>query len=598
MKWKLSFAMQNSNHNQSSTTSILPKIIDNKSIPTYTDINTQYLQLIDNYEKACRINIMQLKPLSQISLRDQLILNTIDQISKRNDIELKPADKNLGIVVMSRDDYLQMCQQILNDQSTYQLVISTDYTEKAFQQLVSVLRSHDVLYSSLQKRKNDGNIVYRNYTQLAKSLLQLYFDNKHLKTSKFYCLPKMHKKPPIVGRPIVSSINSITYHTSIYLQNKLFPIVKKLSTICLSAREIIKDSINLKLPVNSLIVCADVKSLYPSIPIQFGIKAIKEMLSRHRFYSEDEIQLILDLLHWVLTNNYLQFNENIYLQTSGTAMGTPVAVSYSNLTLAYLEGLFLDQISTTTYYYRRYIDDIFAIVDSEMDGNKLISLFNQQCSSIQLDTTSITIDKVGVFLDLKLQISSSELSYCTLSTSIYQKPSNKYLYIPPFSAHSSHLLHNIIKQEIKRYRLYCSYDTDFTNVLNLYRQRLYDRGYQPLQIDQYFKLENIPNRTELLNDLLINKSKSKVEIRSKPIIVVQLPNLRNPLNLRETFKIPSDLATDIRYKLAYIDSNIIIGRKNNRSLGMYLLHRPTNTIGRNSLHRGVENPPMEGTTAL
>jgi hypothetical protein len=362
--------------------------------------------------------------------------------------------------------------------------------------------------------------------------------------------------------------------------------------------EIIKDSINLKLPVNSLIVCADVKSLYPSIPIQFGIKAIKEMLSRHRFYSEDEIQLILDLLHWVLTNNYLQFNENIYLQTSGTAMGTPVAVSYSNLTLAYLEGLFLDQISTTTYYYRRYIDDIFAIVDSEMDGNKLISLFNQQCSSIQLDTTSITIDKVGVFLDLKLQISSSELSYCTLSTSIYQKPSNKYLYIPPFSAHSSHLLHNIIKQEIKRYRLYCSYDTDFTNVLNLYRQRLYDRGYQPLQIDQYFKLENIPNRTELLNDLLINKSKSKVEIRSKPIIVVQLPNLRNPLNLRETFKIPSDLATDIRYKLAYIDSNIIIGRKNNRSLGMYLLHRPTNTIGRNSLHRGVENPPMEGTTAL
>jgi hypothetical protein len=289
MKWKLSFAMQNSNHNQSSTTSILPKIIDNKSIPTYTDINTQYLQLIDNYEKACRINIMQLKPLSQISLRDQLILNTIDQISKRNDIELKPADKNLGIVVMSRDDYLQMCQQILNDQSTYQLVISTDYTEKAFQQLVSILRSHDVLYSSLQKRKNDGNIVYRNYTQLAKSLLQLYFDNKHLKTSKFYCLPKMHKKPPIVGRPIVSSINSITYHTSIYLQNKLFPIVKKLSTICLSAREIIKDSINLKLPVNSLIVCADVKSLYPSIPIQFGIKAIKEMLSRHRFYSEDEI---------------------------------------------------------------------------------------------------------------------------------------------------------------------------------------------------------------------------------------------------------------------------------------------------------------------
>ena len=48
----------------------------------------------------------------------------------------------------------------------------------------------------------------------------------------------------------------------------------------------------------------------------------------------DEIKFIIDLLNWVQHNNYIEFGENKYLQISGTAMGTPVAVFYATIFLA------------------------------------------------------------------------------------------------------------------------------------------------------------------------------------------------------------------------------------------------------------------------
>jgi hypothetical protein len=85
----------------STNRSDLPPIINNNSLPYYDTYNSEYLTLVDNYVSSCTAKISSLKPISNISLTDQLILNTIDNISKRKDIEVKPADKNLGVVIQS-----------------------------------------------------------------------------------------------------------------------------------------------------------------------------------------------------------------------------------------------------------------------------------------------------------------------------------------------------------------------------------------------------------------------------------------------------------------------------------------------------------------
>ena len=50
-----------------------------------------------------------------------------------------------------------------------------------------------------------------------------------------------------------------------------------------------------------------------------------------------DIDFHIELLHWVLVNNFFKFNNDIYLQKYGTAMGTPAAVEYANTVLYFIE---------------------------------------------------------------------------------------------------------------------------------------------------------------------------------------------------------------------------------------------------------------------
>ena len=159
-----------------------------------------------------------------------------------------------------------------------------------------------------------------------------------LRIPNFYCLPKIHKdKIPIPGRPIISSINSMTYHTSIYLDKELQPTLKLINVICTSSRKIILDIENFMTTPNSVIMCADVTSLYPNIPIQLGDLTVTKVLEELQYFTPSHLKFLMALLTWVLTENYCTFNNVTYHQLQGTAMGTPTAVTYANLFLYGIE---------------------------------------------------------------------------------------------------------------------------------------------------------------------------------------------------------------------------------------------------------------------
>jgi len=232
--------------------------------------------------------------------------------------------------------------------------------------------------------------------------------------------------------------------------------MQKLPSVCTSSRSVIQDIVQLTLPTtsNCVILCADVKRLYPSIPIEYGVKAVYEVLQQFSLSCDINIPLIIDLLQWTLQHNFLEFEGIIYRQRTGTAMGTPVAVCYANIVLYQLEKPCLEQRSVL---YKRFIDDLFVVMESFVEANNLVRLFNQQCASIQLD--AVTIAQEGIFLDMRLRIDNGRIG-----VQLYQKPMNKYLYIPPLSAHNPKLLGNIIRQEIKRYRLYSEIDQEFIDM--------------------------------------------------------------------------------------------------------------------------------------
>ena len=76
-----------------------------------------------------------------------------------------------------------------------------------------------------------------------------------------------------------------------------------------------------------------------------------------------DINLMQQILTLILYNNYFEFNNQYYLRTHGTAMGSPMAPSYANLFMGELEQHFLQNApgGLIPLEWIRFIDDIFAI---------------------------------------------------------------------------------------------------------------------------------------------------------------------------------------------------------------------------------------------
>ena len=99
---------------------------------------------------------------------------------------------------------------------------------------------------------------------------------------KLYLLPKSHKSLfNVHGRPVISNCGTPTEKVSEFLDHHLKPVMQKgLSYIrdCQHFLEKIKTIGSV--PENAILVTADVVGLYPNIPHEAALKALKEALEK------------------------------------------------------------------------------------------------------------------------------------------------------------------------------------------------------------------------------------------------------------------------------------------------------------------------------
>ncbi len=72
-----------------------------------------------------------------------------------------------------------------------------------------------------------------------------------------------------------------------------------------------------------------------------------------------------------MSNNVFQFGDTFWLQTAGTAMGTPPAPNYATIYFCIWEIAIISKFPELAYYHR-YIDDGFGIW-SPLDGANSLS---------------------------------------------------------------------------------------------------------------------------------------------------------------------------------------------------------------------------------
>ena len=119
-------------------------------------------------------------------------------------------------------------------------------------------------------------------------------------------------------------------------------------------------SINMLLK-DCLLVTLDVSSVYTNIPHNEGIDVCREALNT-RSVLFPPIEDITQLITLILQNSNFSFNSLHYslhyLQTHGTAMGTRMAPSYTNIFMGKLESSLLQQVTRKpeTWWRYMYID--------------------------------------------------------------------------------------------------------------------------------------------------------------------------------------------------------------------------------------------------
>ena len=104
----------------------------------------------------------------------------------------------------------------------------------------------------------------------------------------------------------------------------------------------------------------DVVSLYTSIPHELGLTAIDYWIDARSDLIPERFStsFILEAIKFVLENNSFSFNNKMFRQILGTAMGTKLAPPYACLTMGYLEETILFPITLKKYFNSQSCDYI------------------------------------------------------------------------------------------------------------------------------------------------------------------------------------------------------------------------------------------------
>ena len=289
----------------------------------------------------------------------------------------------------------------------------------------------------------------------------------------FYLLPKIHKNrelwthnrcvPP--GRPIVSDCSSDTYHIAEYIDFFLQPLATKHPSFLRDSNHFLKILAQYKPEPHHFLITLDVDSLYTNIYNPDGLEAVQTCFMAHPQPNrpDPELQQLLELS---LLHNDFNFNNEWFLQISGTAMGKKFAPNYANIFLAEWERTALLQCPLKPTCFLRFLDDIFIIWPYSLaEFGTFFEILNNNHPTIKLKST---IDLYSTnFLDITIFKGPTYNSSRILDTKVYFKPTDTHRLLHKTSYHPGHTFKGILKSQILRYHRICSNPADFEHSIKL-----------------------------------------------------------------------------------------------------------------------------------
>ncbi|XP_058983463.1 uncharacterized protein LOC131804504 [Musca domestica] len=371
---------------------------------------------------------------------------------------------------------------------------------------------------------------------------------------KIYGLPKIHKEGTPL-RPICSFTNSPTYELSRYIS-------KILKVLTVDSKYNIKDAIDFKSRINNqhieddeILISFDVISLFPSIPVNLAISAIKDSWSIIKEHTHIPMDLFIDILTTCIKDaRYFAYKDKIYEQQKGMPMGSPISPIIADIIMEKLLDETMNKLTIKPRFLTKYVDDIFCIVKKEEVENtlKTLNMYNKQLRF----TMESELNNQLPYLDSLVQREGKKLLL-----DWYQKPTASGRLINYHSKHprrikintATNFIQRVLKisdrkfhakNKIKIIKILKMNDFPSNIVNELIKRAEGNRAYQNTKLVEktYKRSTYIPGFSERFSSSnMYNSEKYQLAFRSS--------NTNNNFFSRTKTKIPHEDKSNVVYKI-------------------------------------------------
>ena len=328
-------------------------------------------------------------------------------------------DKSNGVVVIkykNKQDYFNNLDKIVLDKTRFQEI---DYninckSTKSCKLAPWIVQENKVIYYC---RNYIKSLVHNN------TYRKIY--PRGAQPGKLYGMVKTHKNNYPM-RPVLSAINTPEYNLAKWLETQIKTCLNDKFSIS-STTEFVSRISKLDIKHPNTFASLDIKSLYTQIPLNEVIEDILTTIydkSTNSIFKGSKItKNILRKMLNLCSQSVFLYNNKVYKQIDGVAMGSPLAPLLANWFVASKEQKLLSTLTSEKkpIFYARYVDDIFVL----MENNNHLNTFHNEMNAM-LSNLKFTLEKSAngklPFLDTEVKLISN-----TLHTKVYRKPTDTNL---------------------------------------------------------------------------------------------------------------------------------------------------------------------------
>ena len=390
-------------------------------------------------------------------------LEALKVLQKNRNIMLSKPDKGAGVVILNKKDYIDKMLVILEDETKFKRMTKekdkTPGIEKTISKKLRDLKLREVIdTSTFELLRPIGCTIPR-----------------------LYGLPKIHK-PGTPLRPILDMYNSHYHSIAKWLTKLLEPVRKEIVT------HTVTDTFDFVRVINDLnlqdkkMLSLDVSSLFTNVPVRETIDYIVDVIDRKKIILVLPTSDLKKLLSLCTENIQFTFNDTIYRQKDGVAMGSPLGPLFADIFMSKLENDQLKQTIEGITCYKRYVDDIFFTIESTTDIATILNSFNSAHSNLNF-TLETEIEDHMNFLDVRV----TRRPDGTAQRSMHRKSTwtGQYLHYQSFVPHQQKV--NLVRTLAFRSTRICSEDT-IEHELRELRSIFLQNGYPERLLEKYIRV--------------------------------------------------------------------------------------------------------------